>query len=95
LAVLEDLLAVAPQVVVVDTLRLAPVVAVGVEVDAAAVEAEEVVEAVGVGDGLGRGSQVPLSGDGGPVAEGLEQGGDGLLPGRSSLPFPETPFRSG
>ena len=49
LAVFEDLGAVAPQVVIVDGARLAPVIAVREIIDAAGVKAEETVEPVRVG----------------------------------------------
>ena len=62
--------------------RLAPVVAVGIEVHAAGVEAVEVIEAVAVGVGFGRAAEVPFADACRGVAAGLENFGNGELPGR-------------
>src|SRR5579885_334373 len=81
LPILEDFFAVAPEVVEIHAPRFAPIVAVRVVVHAAVQKAVEIVEAAGVGHGIGGDAEVPLAGQRGLVAGGLEQGRDGFLGG--------------
>src|SRR4051794_12599076 len=60
--ILENLLAVAPQVVKIGALRLAPVVAMRKVIDTPFLKTVEIVEAVGIRYRLRRAAQMPLTG---------------------------------
>src|SRR5260370_25149097 len=80
--------AVAAEVVITDRARLAPIITMGVIVDAARMETDEPVETVRVRDRLGCLSQVPLAKNPGRVPRRLQQRCDRLLARPHRLPLP-------
>src|ERR1043166_9278206 len=84
-AVLEYLIAVAPQVVEVDGFGLSPIVAMRKIVHTTIVKTVEIIEAVRVGRCIGRGSEMPFPDESRGVAGGLEERSDRFLT-RRKLP---------
>src|SRR4051794_28152168 len=87
LAVLEDLFAVAPQVVKVGDAGLPPVKPVGEEVDTTLVKTVVVVKAVSIGDSIGSAAQMPLARKPGGVTGALQRCSQRYFGGRQRSPI--------
>jgi hypothetical protein len=65
LAIFEDLIAIAPQIVEIHHLRFFLVLVVGIIIRTALVKTVKIIEAMGVGHSLWRAAKVPIAGEGG------------------------------